>query len=115
VENMNQAVKRVLGSVLAERCLIGKTPNWTEVLGTVAATINSQLGRGKHDVSASEVVYGQKYHHPLLCSKEEARKCWTLPDHLCVTNDNAFATYIAQHYYVREEEYSSTSNAVTDY
>ena len=32
VENMNKMVKRVLGSVLAERRLSGKNPNWTEVL-----------------------------------------------------------------------------------
>jgi hypothetical protein len=114
VENMNRILKRVLGSVLAECCLIGEDPNWTEVLGTVAATINSQRGRGKHDVSAFEAVYGQKYHHPLLCSKEEARKCWTLPDHLGVTNDEAVATCIAQHFYVRDKEYTSNSNAVTD-
>ncbi len=93
--------------------LIGENSNWTEVLGTVAATINSQHGRGKHDVSAFEAVYGQKYHHPLLCSKEEARKCWTLPKYLRVTNDEAFATYIAQHFYVRDKKYTSNSNAVT--
>ncbi len=83
-------------------------------MGTVAATINLQHGRGKHDVSAFEVVYGQKCHHPLLCSKEEAWKCWTLPDHLCVTNDEAFATYIAQRFYGCDKEYTSNSNAVTD-
>jgi hypothetical protein len=75
MENMNQIVKRVLGSVLAEHCLIGENPNWTKVLGTVAATINSQHGRGKHDVSVFEAMYGQKYHHSLLCSKEEACNC----------------------------------------
>jgi hypothetical protein len=114
VENMNQVVKRVLGSVFAERCLIGKNPNWTEVLGIVAATINSQYGRGKHDVSTFEVMYGQTYHPPLLCSKKEAGKCWTLPDHLRVINDEAFATYIAQHFHVRDEKYTSTFNTVTD-
>jgi hypothetical protein len=71
-------------------------------------------GRGKHDVSDFEAVYGQTYHHPLLCSKEEVRKCWTLPDHLRVTNDEAFATYIAQHLYERDEEYTSNSNVITD-
>ncbi len=40
---MNQIVKQVLGSVLAEQCLIGENPNWTEVLGTVTATINLQM------------------------------------------------------------------------
>jgi hypothetical protein len=47
VENMNQVVKRVLRSILTECRLIGQNPNCTEVLGTVAATINSQHGRGK--------------------------------------------------------------------
>ncbi len=101
MENMNRVVKRVLGSVLAECCLIGENPNWTKVLRTLAATPNSQHGRGKHDVSSFEAVYGQKYHHPLLYYKEEACKCLTLPDHLRVTNDEAFATYIVQHFYVR--------------
>lgn len=49
VESMNKLVKRVLNSVLAERRLCGDNPNWTEVLGAVAAFINSQCGRGKHD------------------------------------------------------------------
>jgi hypothetical protein len=31
-----------------------------------------------------------------------------------VTNDEAFAMYIVQHFYVRDEEYTRNSNAVTD-
>ena len=77
----------------------------------MAATINSQHGRGKHDTSAFEAMYGQKYHHPMLCSKEEAHKCWTLPDLLGVTNNEAFALYIAQHFYVGEDDYTSSTNA----
>jgi hypothetical protein len=77
----------------------------------VTATISSQHGRGKHDTSAFEAVYGQKYHHPMLCSKEEARKCWTLPDHLLVTNNSAFALYIAQHFYVGDDDSASNTNA----
>ena len=57
VENVNKLVKRVLGTVLAERRMLGQNPNWTEVLGSVAAVINSQKGRGKNDVSAYEAVY----------------------------------------------------------
>jgi hypothetical protein len=91
--------------------LIGQNPNWTKGLGTVAATINSQHGRGKHDTSAFEAMYGQKYHHPMLCSKEEAHKCWTLPDLLGVTNNEGFALYIAQHFYVGDDDYASTTNA----
>jgi hypothetical protein len=90
VENINQVVKRVLWSVLAKRRLIGQHPNWAKDMGTVAATINSQHGWGKHDTSAFEAVYGQKYNHPMLCSKEEACKCWTLPDHLHVANNDVF-------------------------
>jgi hypothetical protein len=56
-------------------------------------------------------VYGQKYHHPILCSKEEARKCWTLPDHLLVIIDEAFASYIAQHFYICDDDYASATNA----
>jgi hypothetical protein len=58
VESMNEFVKRNIGSVLAERRLLGKNPNWTEVLGSVAAAINSQYGCCKDDVSLFEVVYG---------------------------------------------------------
>jgi hypothetical protein len=80
-------------------------------VGTVAVTINSQHGRGKHDTPAFEAVYGQKYHHPMLCSNKEACKCWTLPDHLHVTNNQAFASNIAQHFYVADDDYASTTNA----
>ena len=52
VENTNKLVKRILGSVLAERTKAGENPNWTEVLGMVAATINTQHGRSSYDVSA---------------------------------------------------------------
>ncbi len=51
IENMNKFVKKVLGMVLAERRLAGENPNWTEVLGSVAATINLQHGHGKNNVS----------------------------------------------------------------
>jgi hypothetical protein len=44
VENVNKLVKRFLGTVLAERSLAGHNPNWTEVLGSVAAAINLQCG-----------------------------------------------------------------------
>ena len=87
VENMNKLVKRVLGSVLAERRLAGENPNWTEVLGSVASVINTQHGRGKHDVGAYEAVFGQNFHHDMPCSKEEARSYWTLDERMNVTND----------------------------
>jgi hypothetical protein len=60
---MNKFVKRTLGTVLSEYRLVGKDGNWTEVLGSIASAINSQHGRGKHDVSAYEAVYCQKMGH----------------------------------------------------
>jgi hypothetical protein len=59
VESMNKFVKRNIGSVLSECWLLGKNPNWTEVLGSVSADINSQHGHCKDDVSLFEAVYGQ--------------------------------------------------------
>jgi transposase InsO family protein len=47
VENMNKFVKRTLGTVLAEYRLVGKHPNWTEMLGSIASAINTQHGWGK--------------------------------------------------------------------
>ncbi len=47
--------------------------NWTEVLGSNVSAINSQHGRGKHDVSAYEAVYGQKMDHDFSCSKEKVQ------------------------------------------
>ena len=64
---MNKLVKRVLGSVLAERRLAGEQPNWTEVLGSVAVVVNSQTGRGKNDVSAYEAVFGLAFDHQFSC------------------------------------------------
>ncbi len=80
VENMNKFVKRILGTVLSEYGLVGKDRNWTEVLGSVASAINSQHGRGKHDVSAYDAVYNQKVDHDFSCLKEEAQQCWTVPE-----------------------------------
>jgi hypothetical protein len=82
VENVNKLVRRVLGSVLAERRIAGENPNWTEVLGSVAAVINSQKGQGKNDVSAYKAEYGQILDHPLSCTKAEARRCWTVKDRI---------------------------------
>ena len=102
VENVNKLVKRVLGSVLAERRLAGQNPNWTEVLGSVAAVINTQSGRGKNDVAAYEAVYGQKLDHPMSCSKAEARRCWTVKDRMLVTSDPEFETYCKENYILED-------------
>ena len=58
VKNVNKLVERILGTILAERRLASQNPNWTELLGSVAAAINSQCGQCKNDVSAYETVYG---------------------------------------------------------
>jgi hypothetical protein len=100
VKNVNALVKRVLGSVLTERRLAGQNPNWTEVLGSVAAVLNSQSGRGRTDVSAYEAVFGCVYDHQFVCSKEEARRCWTIEDRMKVTNEPDFEEYVQQFYHV---------------
>jgi len=82
--------------------LAGDNPNWTEVLGMVSATINSQHGRGKDDVSSFEAVYGQVLNHDMSCSKAEARECWTLPQFLKVTNDEEFAEYTAKNFILED-------------
>ncbi len=52
---------------------MGDNPNWIEVLGLVAAMINSQHGCKKDDVSSYEAIYGQQLDHKVSCLKEEAR------------------------------------------
>ena len=80
VESMNKTVKRVLNAVLAEKRLKGENPNWTEVLGSIAAAINVQYGHGKYDVAAYTSVFGCHYNQEVSTSKEEVRQCWTLPE-----------------------------------
>ena len=52
------------------------------MLGNVAASINAAAGRGKNDAPAYTAVYGQACDHDILCSKDEARRCWNLPQRL---------------------------------
>jgi hypothetical protein len=111
VENVNKLVKRVLGTVLAERRLAGQNPNWTEVLGSVASVINSQCGRGKNDVSAYEAVYGQKLDHPLSSSKAEARRCWTVKDRMLVTSEPEFEAYCKDNYILEDDTMNIVSYA----
>jgi hypothetical protein len=100
IENMNKFVKRTLGTVLAEYWLVGKHPNWTEVLGSIASAINMQHGWGKNDVSAYEAVYGQTMYHEFSCSKEEARQCWTVLEWLEVSNNPDFTKYVRENYII---------------
>ena len=73
VEVMNKLVKRVFGSVLAERRLAGDNPNWTEVFGSVASTIITQHGCCMHNVGAYKSVFGQNYDHEMTFSKDQGR------------------------------------------
>lgn len=109
-ENMNKLVRSVLESVLAERRLLGESPNWTEVLGSVAAVINSQAGMGKSDVSAYESVFGQGFMHQFSCSKEDARKCWRIDEHMLVTNDFNFNKNVEMDYDLHVASYGNASD-----
>ena len=113
VENVNKFVKRILAMVLAERREEGENPNWTEVLGSVAATINSQCGRGKHDTTAFEAVYDQVIDFPMTCSKSEARRCWTVSQRMKVTSDKEFEEYCREHY-VLDDDIESDDNEEQD-
>jgi hypothetical protein len=100
IEGMNKLVKRVIGSVLTKRRLVGDNPDWTEVLGLVAAVINSQHGCRKDDVSSYDAVYGQQFDHEVSCSKEEVRWCWNLPQLLKVTNNTEFSDSVSANYHI---------------
>jgi hypothetical protein len=106
IENVNKLVKRIIGSIISERRMAGYNPNWTEILGSVAAVVNSQnsqYGRGKNDVSAYEAVYGQVFDHPLCCTKEEARRCWSVKDRMLVTIEPEFDIYIQENYDLEDD------------
>ena len=85
VENMNRIVKRVLGRIVAERRLQHQSSNWTELLGSVMSAINSQAGRGKNAAPSYNAVFGQSMDQNFSCSKEEARRCWTVAERLMVS------------------------------
>jgi hypothetical protein len=57
VQGMNKLMKRIIGSVLTKQRLGGDNPNWTEVLGLVAAVNNSQHGCGKDNVSSYKAIW----------------------------------------------------------
>jgi hypothetical protein len=97
---MNKFVKRVIGSVLTKRRLVGDTPNWTEVLGLVTAVINSRHRHGKDDISSNGAFYGQQFDHEVSCSKEEAHWCWTLQQLLKVINNTEFSNYVSANYHL---------------
>ena len=74
------------------------------MLGAITAAINSAQGRGADDVNAYEAVYGQQMDHLVMCTKAEARACWTLPDILKVTDDPDFQAYADENYFLADEE-----------
>lgn len=85
VESMNRTVKRILGSELAERRMAGENPNWTEVLGTVMSTINSNSGRCSYSTSSYMSIFGKTYDQEISCSSEEVQKCWTVDERMKVS------------------------------
>jgi hypothetical protein len=103
IENMNKFVTRVLGMVLAERRLAGENPSWTEVLGSIAATINLQHGCGKNNVSSYKAVCGHKFNHEFACSMEEARRCWALDECMQVINDKEFEEFVQEYIVINPE------------
>ncbi len=46
--------------------------------------------------------YGEN-DHPLTCSKEEARCCWTIDDRIRVTSEPYFEDYVRETYQIRED------------
>jgi hypothetical protein len=101
---MNKFAKRNIDAIMSERKMIGKNPNWTEVLGSVAAAIISQHGHCKDNVLSFEAVYGQVLHHELSCSNNEACRCWTVPRRLKVTNNLDFEACTKDHFNVDYED-----------
>jgi hypothetical protein len=101
---MNKFVKRTLHSLLSEQRSYGKNPNWTTVLGAISVTINSAQGTGADDVNAYEAVYRQRMDHLVMCTKDEAHACWTLPEILKVTHDPEFQAYAEDNYFLADEE-----------
>jgi hypothetical protein len=73
------------------------------VLGAISAAINSAQGRGGDDVNAYEAVYGQQMDHLVMCTRDEARACWKLPEILKVTDDAEFKAYAEDNYFHADE------------
>ncbi len=105
MENINRLVKRSIHALLSQQHEFGKNPNWTVILGAVAAAINSQFGRGKNDVSAYEAFYGEKMNHQVTCTTAEACHCLTLTHLMKVMDeDDDFKAYVDANYYLADEE-----------
>jgi hypothetical protein len=100
--------------VLKERQLAGKNPKWTEVLGSVAAKVSLYHGRGKNNVSSYKAVFGHKFNHEFACSKEEARRCWTLDERMWVTKKKKFEEYVQEYFDVNPKGIIMASDADED-
>jgi hypothetical protein len=114
VENMNKFVKRTLPALLSEQQSYGNNPNWTTVLGAISPSINSAEGRGPDQMNPYKAVYGQKMDHMVMCTKDQARACWTLPQILKVTDDPEFQEYAEQNYFLADEEDNNNGNDDAD-
>ncbi len=107
-------MKRTLHALLSEQRSYGNNPNWTTVLGAISASINSADGRGVDHMNPYEAVYGQKMDHMVICTKDQARSCWTLPQILKVTDDPEFQEYAEQNYFLANEEDNNDGNDDAD-
>ena len=110
---MNKFAKRNLHALLSEQRSYGNNPNWTTVLGAISASINSAEGRGPDAMNPYEAVYGQKMDHMVMCTKDEARACWTLPQILKVSNNPEFQAYAEQSYYLLTRRMTTTAMTMT--
>ena len=55
-------------------------------------------------MSSFKAVCGQVLPHELSCSNNEARRCWTVPQRLKVTNDPDFEAYAKDHVHINDED-----------
>ena len=50
-----------------------------------------------------KAVFGHNFNHKFVCSKEEAHRCWTLDEHMRVTNDKEFEEYVQEYFVLNHE------------
>ena len=97
------------------------------------SAINSQAGRGKNAAPSYNAVFGQSMDQNFSCSKEEARRCWTVAERLMVsltfwsvklfpiyklsrylpdiqvTNDDKFNVYAREHFIIDTDDDDATT------
>ena len=111
---MNKFVKRTLYALLSEQRSNGNNLNWTTVLGATSASINLAEGRGPDQMNPYKAVYGRKIDHQVMCTKDQACACWTLPEILKVTDNPEFQEYAEDNYFLADEEDNNDSDDDTD-